>query len=134
MLPIIDPQDSPVHVLVVDDDARLLHAIQASLRKAGYQCTSFNNVDEAAAYFSVAHIDLIVTDLSMPGIDGAGFIGLIRNISRVPIIVATGNVTKGRALAQQYCQISAIRKPFASDELLACVVAALEANRQAASR
>jgi len=106
------------HILIVDDDHRLLHAMKSRLSQLGYHCVAFNNVTEAAAHLVVATVDLVITDLKMSGIDGAGFIRLVRSQKHVPIIVVTGQPQSAHLEFNTYDGLQIIHKPFSLDALV----------------
>jgi DNA-binding response OmpR family regulator len=76
-----------VHILVVEDDEKLSAIICASLRDAGFHpvgCTSANAALDAMIDNT---IDLIVSDIMMPGIDGFRFASMIREQDKtIPIL------------------------------------------------
>ena len=57
-------------ILLVDDEPDLLAALSLRLTSAGYQCATANNSFEALDQALADPPDLILTDLSMPGMDG----------------------------------------------------------------
>jgi CheY-like chemotaxis protein len=77
-------------VLLVEDNARLRDTVREILRWQGYQVDEAGDGAEALAVAAAAQPDVIVTDLSMPVMDGAAFIERCRRLpglNRVPIIV-----------------------------------------------
>jgi CheY-like chemotaxis protein len=78
------------HVLLVEDNARLRATVREILRWQGYRVDEAADGAEALAVAAVAQPDVIVTDLSMPVMDGATFIQRCRGLpglDQVPIIV-----------------------------------------------
>jgi signal transduction histidine kinase/ActR/RegA family two-component response regulator len=83
-----------LRVLVVDDDALVLDALMSGLEDAGFAVLGANNASTALALIEhEAAIDAIVTDFSMPGMNG---IDLIRNARLrkpgLPAVLVTGHV------------------------------------------
>ncbi|MGC4004173.1 MAG: response regulator [Pirellulales bacterium] len=66
--------------LVVDDNAEFANALAALIRSRGYECDAANSGREALAIISDQDPVVILTDLSMPGIDGADLCNLIRKL------------------------------------------------------
>ena len=99
-------------ILLVEDDRRLLLSLRKQLTAAGYQCIACSNTAEAMAQFNMGNVHLVVTDWTMPGVDGQGLVGLIRNQSNVPIVVITGQPHKCRLPGHLSYNISLFRKPF----------------------
>ncbi len=79
-------------VLVVDDDADHCELISKILQRRGHRAITARNGWEALLVLDSSHIDLIILDLMMPGMDGATFLGIMRNDKRrrhIPVIVVT---------------------------------------------
>lgn len=107
-------------ILVVDDEAQLLRALQINLQAEGYLVLTALDGMTALEYAEKHHPDLIVLDLGLPDINGVDVIRKIRRTASTPIIVLSarhGSEDKVRALdagADDY-----VTKPFGLDELLA---------------
>ncbi|MDO5300571.1 MAG: response regulator transcription factor [Clostridia bacterium] len=79
-----------VHVLVVEDDARLNQIVCASLRAAGYTPHGCLNAQQAFEALYDGNIDLIISDIMMPGTDGFELVSSVRSIDRqIPILLMT---------------------------------------------
>ena len=79
-------------VLVVDDDADHCELISKVLQRNGQHVVCALNGWEALLVLDSSHIDLIILDLMMPGMDGATFLGIMRNDKRrqhIPVIAVT---------------------------------------------
>jgi two-component system response regulator HydG len=81
----------PVDVLVVDDSVETVELIKRNLQPEGYQVYTANNVQTAIKLLNSINIDLLITDLKMPGDNG---IELVRHVSEnfkgIGILVITG--------------------------------------------
>lgn len=78
------------HILVVDDDKHTRLLLSAILQNANYTVTTANNGEEALAVLDREHIDLVVLDVMMPGMDGYEFTRIIRQTdSSLPILMVT---------------------------------------------
>ena len=76
-----------VHILVVEDDEKLNALICASLRDAGYDPVGQTDANTALDAMIDNTIDLIVSDIMMPGIDGFKFASMIREQDKtIPIL------------------------------------------------
>lgn len=117
-------------ILIAEDDADLRDLLQDELEDAGYTTTVA--IDGRAALAHVEHadeqIDLLITDVRMPGVTGDELLAAARaRRAEVPVIVITafGSVEQAvemvKAGAFQY-----LTKPFDSEELLRSIVSALE--------
>ena len=79
-------------VLVVDDDADHCEMVSKMLSRKGHHVACALNGWEALLVLDSSHIDLIILDLMMPGMDGATFLGIMRNDKRrqhIPVIAVT---------------------------------------------
>jgi DNA-binding response OmpR family regulator len=77
----------PSTILLVDDDDYILKFIVIMLRSIGYQVLTAANGVRGLEIIRSGIIDLVVTDLIMPELDGITFIKQIRTFSKLPIIV-----------------------------------------------
>ena len=77
-------------VLVVEDDANANKLICAVLRRAGHEPMSARDGQEALDALDRAHVDLIVTDVMMPRVDGVGLTRSLREAGwDVPVLMLT---------------------------------------------
>ena len=113
-------------ILIVDDEQQITVVLRSGLTKHGYDVRVANEGQAALELFAAWTPDLIVTDLSMPNMNGLQLCQELRAKSSVPIIVLSvkhDEVTKVEALdtgADDY-----VTKPFGMGELLARVRATL---------
>lgn len=117
-----DNEKSPApRLLLVDDDRRLLDGYATYLTAMGYNCVARNNAGEAMAQFATGDFDLVITDLTMPDIDGIGILGIIRSHSDVPVLILTGHAFEyGRAFLGYDC-VTVVQKPIEPNALMARV-------------
>ncbi|RMG93606.1 MAG: response regulator [Chloroflexi bacterium] len=81
-------------VLVVDDSIIILRIYRHILEKQGYQFITANNGREALEKLQAEVVDLVVTDLMMPEMDGMSLLETIRasdNLRHIPVIMVTAN-------------------------------------------
>lgn len=77
-------------ILVVDDDINLNYLISKVLTKNGYKVYQSYNANDAYDVIDVNYIDLIITDIMMPGIDGYAFTKSLREEKiEIPILIIT---------------------------------------------
>ncbi len=113
-------------ILIVDDEPQILRMLRASLVSSGYEVVSAGDGMEGFTMFERTKPDLVITDMSMPVLDGFALTQEIRRVSQVPIIILSVRSTepiKVNALdagADDY-----VTKPFNMPELLARVRAQL---------
>ena len=65
-------------ILIVDDEAVIADSLAAILGRAGYQTETAYCAEEALSRCTAAHFDLVLSDVSMPGINGIEMAILIR--------------------------------------------------------
>ena len=113
-------------VLVVDDDGDIRTLVAGLLERAGYEVNeAADGRDGLRAVFS-DRPDLVLLDVTMPGLDGWGALERIRELTDVPVLMLTARsdeLEKVRGLqagADDY-----MTKPFGRQELLARVEALL---------
>ena len=113
-------------ILIVDDEPQITRVLRRSLTTHGYDVRSAADGESALETLGDWPPDLVVTDLSMPNMNGLELCKRLRSISQIPIIVLSvrgEEQTKVEALdagADDY-----VTKPFGMDELLARIRAAL---------
>src|SRR2546430_5697709 len=76
-------------VLVVDDEADIRHLVRELLERAGHDVVEAGDGGEGLRVFFSAQPDLVVLDVSMPGLDGWGTLERIRELSDVPVLMLT---------------------------------------------
>ncbi|HVI08899.1 MAG TPA: response regulator [Candidatus Binatia bacterium] len=80
-------------ILCVDDNEQSLSYRKIMLETRGYRVASFSKGEDALERFKQGGIDLVVTDMSMPGLDGAQLIAAVKNLSpRTPAILISSKV------------------------------------------
>lgn len=78
-------------ILCVDDNEQSLSIRKVLLETRGYRVLAYSKGEEALERFKKGGIDLLLTDLNMPGLDGAKLIQAAKNISpHVPAILLSG--------------------------------------------
>ncbi|HEV7662499.1 MAG TPA: response regulator transcription factor [Chloroflexota bacterium] len=111
---------SEARVLVIDDEPQIRRSLRVALRANGYEVEEAMNGEMALEQAASRPPDLIILDLSLPGIDGVEVCKRLREWTQLPIIVLSAHgdeQAKVRALdegADDY-----VTKPFSVPELLA---------------
>lgn len=117
-------------MLIIDDDAKLVQALELYLSKAGYEVITAADGLEGLQEMYAHRPDLIILDIMMPKMDGWKACRRIREVSDVPIIMLT-------ARGQEYDKVKGLKqgaddyvaKPFGLKELAARVEAVLRRTR-----
>ena len=118
-------------VLVVDDDASLREFLSVLLDKEGYQVYMAGSAKEGLETLDRHPIDVVLTDVKMPGMDGIEFLAEVRKRSRdVVMIIMTAYSTWQKAVeAMRLDAFDYIRKPFDNDDIKATLQRALKLAR-----
>ena len=111
----------PPVALIVDDEANLRMVLRTQLQFAGYVCHVCAGGEDALATLGrVGPVDVILTDLRMPGMDGFTLLKRIRQLDpALPVIILTAFGSVGNAVeAVKAGAFDYIEKPFDRDRLL----------------
>jgi two-component system, OmpR family, KDP operon response regulator KdpE len=117
-------------ILVVDDESQITRVLRTSLASHSYDVRVANDGETALEIMKDWTPDLVITDLSMPNMDGLELTRRLRTTSRIPILILSvrgEERTKVQALdagADDY-----VTKPFGMDELLARVRVSLRRSQ-----
>lgn len=80
-------------ILCVDDNEQSLSIRKVLLETRGYRVLAFTDAKQALDRFTLGGVDLVLTDLVMPGVDGSKLIQGVKNISpETPAILVSGTV------------------------------------------
>lgn len=110
-------------VLVVDDEANLRKVLGALLRREGYRVLTAADGDEAWSLLADERVDVILSDLRMPGLDGMQLLGRVVDRYRgVPVVMLTAHGTVDTAVdAMKLGAFDYLTKPFDKEELRAII-------------
>ncbi len=114
-------------ILVVDDEPNLRRVLRAQLERDGYDVHTAEDGEQALALLEDHHIDLVITDLRMPRLDG---MELLRRVTAfedpAPVVMITAHGTVDTAVeALKTGAFDYITKPFDQDEVRTIVKTAL---------
>jgi two-component system chemotaxis response regulator CheY len=110
-------------ILLVDDSATILLSISNILSKAGYAVEKAPNANEGLNKFKAGtKVDLLITDLNMPGMNGIEFIKEVRklpNYKFMPILFLTTESQQSKKMEAKAAGASGwLVKPATADELI----------------
>jgi two-component system KDP operon response regulator KdpE len=115
------------HILIIDDDRSLLELLSGYLEGQGFEATPAETGQAGLSALSDVGADLVLLDVTMPGLDGWRVLARIRASSDVPIIMLTARGDEPDVLrgfsggADDY-----VSKPFSFAQLVARIGAVLE--------
>ena len=114
------------HILVVDDEPQITRVLRTSLSAQGYDIRIANSGEMALEIMKDWSPNLIITDLSMPSIDGIQLCRTVRAVSQVPIVVlSVRDKEQQKVEALDAGADDYVTKPFSMNELLARIRAQL---------
>jgi two-component system, chemotaxis family, chemotaxis protein CheY len=125
------PEQQPVEermrrkIMTVDDSASVRQMVSFTLKQHEYEVVEAVNGTEALKKLKKEKIDLLITDINMPEIDGINLIKMVRDnpsYKFIPIIIlTTGSQTEKKEEAKAAGATGWIVKPFRPDQLVAVV-------------
>jgi two-component system, chemotaxis family, chemotaxis protein CheY len=116
------------NILVIDDSESALTFMEQILTDAGHRVTSSLSASEATRLAARIEVDLIVTDIYMPDMDGLEVIAAARKALRGIPVIAVSGAEVGKDMLQVARQLGAVftmQKPFTKRQLLYAVGVAL---------
>ncbi|BBO80541.1 diguanylate cyclase [Desulfosarcina ovata] len=91
------------HILIVDDEPSIRETMREYLRLSGYETSVASSAEEALAAITACPMEVVITDIMLPGIDGLALTDQIKASWDVDVIVMTG-------YSQEYSYEEAISK------------------------
>jgi PAS domain S-box-containing protein len=115
-------------VFIVDDEERMCRSLQAILKNAGYQVAYATSGESALRFFKQKDVDLIVSDIHMPGLNGFELLETIHSMKPgTPVILMTGDESVDSAVsALRKGAYDYLTKPFEPEDLLNTIENALQ--------
>src|SRR5881296_3603964 len=123
-------------ILVIDDEKSMRELLAHVLKRAGYRVTTAENGDTGCQLFEMDVYDLVISDISMPGVSGLDVLRRVReSVSDTPVILITAYGSKETAIeAVKLGAFDYFEKPFNVDEVRTRVGNALAHKRLAAEK
>jgi len=123
-------------ILVVDDSAAIRKILQRVLRQTGMAIRTIveaGDGQEALEVLKAQKVDLVLTDINMPKMDGLQFLAALRSVpqwSALPVVMIT--TEGGEAKVSEAVRLGAVgyvRKPFTADQIKEKLAALLAPSR-----
>ena len=126
----------PEQILIVDDEKRIVENISLCLLREGYQAVGAYSGDEAIKFFEQQRFDLVLLDISMPGMNGYEVMEHIYGLDdEVLIIIITGHASIESAVrALKIGAWDYLKKPFEYADLIKTVKNALSQKKLIAAK
>jgi len=119
---------TPRSIVVADDEPNMRRVLEIALKKLGHQVALAGNGEEAAELVRAGGVDLLITDLRMPVMDGLQLLAHLREHEfDLPVIVITAHGTIETAVAaMKHGAADYLLRPFDLESLELAVARALE--------
>ncbi|WP_445733783.1 sigma-54-dependent transcriptional regulator [Mariniflexile sp.] len=120
------------NILIVDDDVNILELLQRHLQSWSYHVFKAISVKEAVTILRDTRMDLLITDLKMPEVDGFELIKFVsEHYPKMPKLVVTGYPSvQGSLAAIKSGVVDYLTKPFTKDELKSALEKSLVASEE----
>ncbi len=123
------------HILIVDDDAAIRDSMLEFITRSGYNAQTVSSAEEAIELLKSTPVDLVITDIILPGRNGLQLTDLIKQNYDIDIIVMTGyseNYSYEEAINKGASDL--VFKPFRFEELILRLKRVLKERRLAKDR
>jgi EAL domain-containing protein (putative c-di-GMP-specific phosphodiesterase class I) len=132
-LPVSKPP-SRGRILIADDEPVLLRGLERVLNRSGYEVVTANDGNEAARLLAKMEFDAIVSDISMPGMNGLQLLRAARDRDLdVPVLLVTGAPAVETAVeALEYGAFQYLTKPVDAVQFERAIAKAVHLHRMAA--
>jgi DNA-binding response OmpR family regulator len=115
-----------VAILVVDDEPPIRLFLHTGLTAQGYRVLEAASGEEELRRIRIDRPDVLILDLGLPDVDGIDIIGIVRQTTKLPIIVLSSRDNeRDKVEALDFGADDYVTKPFGMDELMARIRSAL---------
>src|SRR5580704_8034366 len=123
--------ETPIRILVVDDESAIRRALRPPLMELGFQVSEASRGEEALQVLRSATYDAVLLDINMPGIGGIETLRRIRAFApRLPVLMLTvRDQEEDKVEALEMGADDYVTKPFSTRELIARIRAAVRRVR-----
>ena len=86
-------------IIIIDDEKRMCDSLMTLLRNDGYQVKAYQSSPEAAETIRNERVDLVITDIKMPELDGLQILAVVKQVDEdIPVILMTGHASLDTAI------------------------------------
>lgn len=122
---------SHASLMLIDDDALLRRSLSFTLEKAGFETFTAESAEDGLAAAQLENPDLILLDISLPGMDGLDALRKFKDELGIPVIFLTARRKElDEALGLELGADDYVTKPFDEDVLLARIKAVLRRTKR----
>jgi len=110
-------------LLIVDDEENVRNSLEGYLSEKDYMIVLASDGDEALQLFQSTKIDLVLSDIRMPRMNGLKLLKAVKNIKHsMPVILMTGYEMSKEELSMLPCRAEAyVSKPFNMENMLTLI-------------
>lgn len=122
--PVTNGDKSKPCVLLVEDDRSLRRYFEVTLQRAGYEVIAAGDGLEAMKLALSSNVQIVVTDAMMPQLSGQQLAAFLRGndkLSKIPIVLLTGQENRSAVTAANAPIDAFLYKPVKADELTNCL-------------
>jgi len=120
-------------ILLIDDD-RAVRELLANLLSDEHECHTADRAEQAVELLEFQEYDLVITDISMPGLSGLEVLRRVKQRNAIPVIVISGRVDEYQDAALNMGAFAVFAKPFPLAALEESVSRAIETNHEVFAR
>src|SRR5215472_1755337 len=126
-----NPKHATPSVLIVEDEAKMRRLLELNLGEEGYRIHAVSDAEAALNIIRQEKMDLVLTDLKLPGIDGLEFLQMVkRTNASIPVVVMTAYGTVETAVeAMKAGAADYVLKPFSLEEIQLVIRKELDVHR-----
>jgi DNA-binding NtrC family response regulator len=126
-----NPSNATPAVLIVEDEAKMRRLLELNLGDEGYEVHAASDAEAGLNILRQEKIDLVLTDLKLPGMNGLEFLQMVkRTDATVPVVVMTAYGTVETAVeAMKAGAVDYVLKPFPLEEIQLVVRKELDVHR-----
>ena len=118
-------------LLLIDDDKAVRDLLEM-LFSESHECHTADRAEQALEFLEVQDYDVVITDVSMPGLGGVEILQRVRQRdSTTPVIVISGRPDEHKDTVLQMGAFAFFAKPFPLSEIEVCVKSAIAHARSA---
>ncbi|MFK7824557.1 MAG: response regulator [Oligoflexales bacterium] len=119
-------------ILIVDDEVAIVELVSATFRSIANVLTATSGQKALEIFADNGQLDLIITDIFMPDLDGISLVKKIRKISAIPVVVMSGLMKERFQELNAYENIYTIDKPLETGKLVLFAQMAIKNYREQA--
>lgn len=126
--PSVTEPKAPLKLVVIDDEAPMLDIISTTLRARDYDVTTFTEPLKALEWLTRANwnVDLVMTDIIMPGKDGLAMARTLRaKAGPIAILLMSARISDEGLWGEDQQDLPFLAKPFTTTELVEAVEKAI---------